>query len=185
MLGKLWVVLVIALFFVACSDNFPTAVSESDVSESDMFVQAVSKPAPDRGFDQYGYNYTARVFVGPADGVDRILDGKVWGDPTYANDHLKMMWSKGWDDARFHGGTWGPDAFEDNQWNGKVPGGSGEIWHYKIIWVGSQLEDSQYWREGGYAIWGEFEVIMSHGTVANEHIWETHAVPTGYGSSGP
>jgi preprotein translocase subunit SecG len=27
------------------------------------------------GFDEYGYNYQARVFVGKADGVDRVLDG--------------------------------------------------------------------------------------------------------------
>jgi hypothetical protein len=51
------------------------------------------------GFDEFGYNYKARVFVGKADGVDRVLDGKVWGDPAYANDHLVMKWSKAWDDA--------------------------------------------------------------------------------------
>jgi hypothetical protein len=32
--------------------------------------------------------------LGKADGVDRVLDGKVWGDPTYANDWLVMKWSK-------------------------------------------------------------------------------------------
>ena len=71
-------------------------------------------------FDEFGYNYAARIFVGRADGVDRVLDGAVWGDPTYANDHLVMKWSKGWDDARFHGVPWGPDAWEDNEWNGMV-----------------------------------------------------------------
>lgn len=30
-------------------------------------------------FDQFGYNYRARTFVGSADGVDRIIDGLVWG----------------------------------------------------------------------------------------------------------
>lgn len=133
------------------------------------------------GFDVYGYNYNARIFTGKADGVDRNLDGAVWGDPTYANDHLVMKWSKGWDEARFHGAAWGPDAYEDNEWNGKAPGGSGEVWHYKIIWVGPELEASQYWREGGYPIWGQFEVIFSQGTVANEHFWDAHANPTGYG----
>lgn len=29
------------------------------------------------GFDEFGYNYGARVFAGKADGVDRVLDGKV------------------------------------------------------------------------------------------------------------
>ncbi|MBC7233623.1 MAG: hypothetical protein H5T68_10345 [Chloroflexi bacterium] len=62
-----------------------------------------------------------------------------------------------------------------------MPGGSGETWHYKIIWVGPELENSPYWREGGYAIWGQFEVIFSHGTVANEHFWDAHANPAGFG----
>lgn len=140
-----------------------------------------AQPA-DKGFDEFGYNYQARIFVGPADGVDRVLDGKVWGDPTYANDYLVMKWSKGWDDARFHGATWGPDAWEDNEWNGMVPNGSQEVWHYKVIWVGPELEGSPYWREGGYAIWGQFEVIMSQGVVDGEHIWEMPIVtPNGYG----
>ncbi len=133
------------------------------------------------GFDEFGYNYQARVFVGVADGVDRNLDGTVWGDPTYAKDLLVMKWSKAWDDARFNGAPWGPDAWEDNEWNGRVPGGSGEVWHYKIIWVGPELEDSQYWRDGGYAIWGQFEVIMDQGADPEGHSWLTHATPTGYG----
>jgi hypothetical protein len=79
------------------------------------------------GFDEFGYNYVAEIFNGPADGVDRVIDGAVWGDPTYANDHLVMKWSKGWDDARFGGQPWGPTDWEDNEWNGAVPGGSGEV----------------------------------------------------------
>jgi hypothetical protein len=134
------------------------------------------------GFDEFGYNYQARVFVGKADGVDRVLDGKVWGDPTYANDWLVMKWSKAWDDARFHGADWTPDAWCTNEWNGAVSGGSGEVWHYKIIWVGPELEDSPYWREGGYPIWGQFEVIMDQGTVIGEgHYWYALATPNGLG----
>ncbi len=141
------------------------------------------------GFDEFGYNYRARIFAGPADGVDRVWDGKVWGDPTYANDRLVMKWSKAWDDARFHGAPWTPEAWVDNQWNGQVPGGSGEVWHYKIIWVGPELQNSPYWREGGYPIWGQFEVIMDHGVSdfaycepnGGGHQWCAHALPSGYG----
>jgi hypothetical protein len=133
------------------------------------------------GFDEFGYNYNARIFVGAADGVDKVLDGTVWGDPFYASDHLVMKWSKAWNDARFHDAAWTPDAWEDNEWNGMGPDGSGEVWHYKIVWVGPELENSLYWREGGYAIWGQFEVIFSHGTAGGEHTWETHALPSGYG----
>lgn len=135
------------------------------------------------GFDEFGYNYQANIFSGAADGVDRVLDGMVWGDPTYANDLLVMKWSNAWDDARFGDplAPWTADAWETNEWNGMVPGGSGEVWHYKIIWVGSELSASPYWREGGYAIWGQFEVIMSQGTASGSHIWETLATPNGFG----
>ena len=100
-----------------------------------------------------------------------------------------MKWSKGWDDARFHGGEWTTDAWENNEWNGKVPGGSGEVWHYKIVWVGPELESSQYWRDGGYPIWGQFEVIMDQGISTTNycdgnnggHQFCAHAIPTGYG----
>ncbi len=133
------------------------------------------------GFDEFGYNYNAKLFNGPADGVDRNLDDKVWGDPVYAKDHLTMKWSPAWNDARFGQEAWNCDAWTDNHWNGKVPGGSGEIWHYKIVWVGPELQQSSCWRAGGYPIWGQFEVIFSQGTVANQHFWETHAYPAGYG----
>ena len=148
-------------------------------------TMVLAKPT-NKGFDEFGYNYNARIFVGKADGVDRNLDGTVWGDPTYANDLLVMKWSKAWDDARFHGAEWTCDAWLDNEWNGNVPGGSGETWHYKIIWVGPELEDSPCWVDGGYPIWGQFEVIMSHGTFQEDskivHMWEAHAIPTGYGA---
>jgi hypothetical protein len=135
------------------------------------------------GSDQFGYNYGARIFVGPADGVDRVLDGKVWGDPTYAKDRLVMKWSQAWDDARFHGAPWTPDAWCNNEWNGKVPGGSGWTEHVKIIWVGPDLEASPYWKGGGTQIWGEFEVIMDQGIdPSSGHVWWTHAVPCGYGA---
>ena len=135
------------------------------------------------GFDQYGYNYGARLFSGPADGVDRTLDGTVWGDPTYANDHLVMKWSKAWDDARFHGAPWTPDAWLDNEWNGNVPNGSGWTEHVKIIWVGPALAASPYWRDGGYAIWGEFEAIVDFGNDP-DHVRTVyaHAAPAGYGA---
>jgi len=151
---------------------------------------AFASHATTKGFDQYGYNYQARIFVGLADGVDRNLDGNVWGDPAYANDRLVMKWSKAWDDARFHGAPWAPGAWVDNEWNGAVSGGSGEVWHYKIVWVGPSLQNSPYWRDGGYPIWGEFEVIMDQGVSdtdycgANKggHQWCALATPNGYGA---
>ncbi|MGB9673968.1 MAG: hypothetical protein ACPL3P_07500, partial [Anaerolineales bacterium] len=118
-----------------------------------LAVTSIVVLAGGNGFDEFGYNYTARIFVGQADGVDRVLDGQMWGDPTYASDHLVMKWSKAWADARFNGAPWTCDAWEDNEWNGAVPGGSGEVWHYKIVWVGTGLKNSPCWREGGYPVW--------------------------------
>lgn len=140
--------------------------------------------ANEKGFDEFGYNRQANIFVGAADGVDRNLDGKVWGDPTYANDHLKMKWNEEWNRGNAEG--WNdPDgyygAWTDNQWNGKIPNGSGEIWYYKIRWVGPCGSTGNSLPSGGYCIWGQFEVSMSHGTVANEHFWDAHAIPAGFG----
>jgi hypothetical protein len=135
------------------------------------------------GFDEYGYNPTARNFVGAADGVDRNLDGTVWGDPTYTNDHLKMKWNAEWDRGNAKGWSDTDDyrAWIDNQWNGKKPDGSGEVWHYKIKWIGACGADGTPTSNGGYCIWGQFEVLMSHGTIANQHFWDAHSVPTGFG----
>jgi len=149
-----------------------------------LVVTVIPVQAKDTGFDEFGYNYQARVFAGLADGVDRVLDGTVWGDPTYANDWLVMKWSKGWDDARFHGASWTSDAWETNEWNGMNPCGSQSVWHYKIIWVGPELENSPYWREGGYAIWNQFEVIMDQGidpSIGPGHMFFTLATPNGFG----
>jgi hypothetical protein len=133
-------------------------------------------------FDEFGYNEVAGIFNGPADGVDRNLDGTVWGDPTYANDNLIMKWNNEWDRGKLENWANPPYfAWENNEWNGAFPGGSGEVWHYKIIWVGTELENSAYWADGGYPIWGQFEVIMDQGSIANEHFWYAHANPNGVG----
>lgn len=144
------------------------------------FVKAAQPSG--KGFDEFGYNYGARIFSGAADGVDRNLDGTVWGDAAYGADHLVMKWSKAWDDARFGGAPWTSGAWVSNEWNGMKADGSKTTEHVKIIWVGPELENSPLWREGGYAIWGQFEAILDHGMVAGEHMWWTHAMPSGFGA---
>ena len=147
------------------------------------FVPVAFAIQPDgNGFDEYGYNRKARNFVGTGESwsLAKGLPADYLG--IYANDKLVMKWNAEWDRGNADGWTdtfYG--AWETNEWNGAVPGGSGEVWHYKIIWVGSSLADSPYWREGGYAIWGQFEVIMDQGTADGEHWWYTHAIQTGFG----
>ncbi len=139
-------------------------------------------------FDQYGYNDKARIFNGLADGVDRNLDGMVWGSPTYAKDRLVMKWNAAWDACNAAGNNSESacsTAWLDNEWNGAA-GGSGEVWHYKIIWVGPDGPASKYWKPGGYSVWGNYEVLMDQGVVLGDsgavHTWFTRSTPNGYGA---
>ena len=132
------------------------------------------------GFDQFGYNDTARVFSGPADGVDRVLDGKVWGDPTYANDHLVMKWNAEWDRGNLENWAKPPyAAWLNNEWNGNVPGGSGESEIFKTVWYAGCAAAIPTPPAGGYCIWGQFAVLMDHAPSGD---WFAHADPTGYGA---
>jgi hypothetical protein len=145
-------------------------------------------PALAGGFDEYGYNDVAGIFNGSADGVDRVIDQAVWGDPTYANDHLVMKWNAEW--IRGKAENWSNPpyaAWENNEWNGAFPGGSGETWHYKIVWVGNYAVDPSLIPAGGYGVWGQFAVIMDQGVdrdAGSLHLWIAHANPTGYGVFG-
>ena len=137
------------------------------------------------GFDDVGYNRTARIFNGIA--WDWCMD-KV-GDTAWCEDYLGpskydklvMKWNAEWDRGNTEGWANPPyDAWENNQWNGKVPGGSGDVWHYKIVWVGPCTDGADL-PNGGYCIWGQFEVIMDQGTTGGVHEWFAHGIPTGYG----
>ena len=161
------------------------------------FLVALAGVAAAKGWS--GYNYDARVFVGTT--MQWCMQKFSWNEPTcttwlnangygpYINDKITMKWNAEWDRGVTE--SWASasapyDAWENNEWNGKVPEGSGEVWHYKIVWVGPGGSDSSYWHEGGYSIWGQFEVILSQGTTPDGgHIWEAlgHAIPTGYGSN--
>ncbi len=139
------------------------------------------------GFDDSGYNRTARIFNGTAMqwcmekvGDEEWCEGYL-GDTV--NDHLIMKWNAEWDRGNAENWSNGPySAWENNEWNGSFPGGSGDVWHYKIVWVGPCGPDFTPLENGGYCIWGQFEVIMDHGTSDGVHDWYAHALPTGYGS---
>jgi len=157
------------------------------------------------GFDQYGYNMKAMIFVGTGESWAMGKLGLSHTDAeaymgVYAHDRLVMKWSLAWhmavfgpDGIRENGDEWDwtPEAWCTNEWNGAVGkqwgggivSGSGEIEHCKIIWVGPELESSQYWRDGGYAIWGQFEVILDFycGPAVHGIDWYAHATPNGLG----
>ncbi len=180
-----------AALLAACTSEptAPKAVEQAVSTSSDMMaLKGGSCTLADGrvvapGFNALGYNYCAGLFNGPADGTDKVLDGKVWGDPTYAADHLVMKWNSAWDACNANRNVTNcTGAWTDNEWNGKVAGGSGESWHYKIKWVGSCGSYGTPLASGGYCIWNEYAVLFSHGSVANQHFWDTHAKPAGYGT---
>jgi hypothetical protein len=150
------------------------------------------------GFDQYGYNDTARVFVGSVwswalagNGGNEVatktfLDG--WWDGSshsisfYEQQGITMKWNAEWDRGNAEGWTASYyAAWTINEYHGVNMDGTHWTWHYKIVWVGSALEGSPHWRPGGYAIWEQFEVIMDMGTDAGVHYWYAHVAPNGLG----
>ncbi len=137
-------------------------------------------------FDSFGYNRTARIFVGTGESwaLAKGLPPDYMG--IYSKDRLVMKWNAEWDRGNAEGWQHAPyGAWEDNEWNGVMPGGSGENWHYKIKWVGTCGTDGTKLADGGYCIWGQFEVVMDQGkdpNVGPGHIWLAHANPTGYGN---
>lgn len=146
-----------------------------------------TKWSDERGFDEWGYNRTARIFSGT--GWSWCM-GKFSNEAyctaylgPYADDKLVMKWNAEWDRGNAENWSNPPyDAWTNNHWNGMAPGGSGETWHYEYVWVGSCGDYGTPLPNGGYCIWGQFEVIMSHGTFENQHYWDAHASPSGYGS---
>lgn len=145
-----------------------------------------------------GYNWKAKVFVGTGmqycqQRYDMTItktacEAKIGED---ADDHLVMKWSQAWhdtvfgpDNIRYNGdeSPWTTDAWVNNQWNGMFPGGSGKSYHSRIVWVGTPCDDTNpNWRDGGYCIWGQMEVIHKQGKDSSGHWWAAHGVPSGYG----
>lgn len=172
---KRLIVVAVALALVACSERQPTA-ARTGVS----FGQAGPQ-----GFDQYGYNRTARIFngTGASWSLAKGLPADYLG--AYANDKLVMKWNAEWDrGVAEHWGNPPYAASENNEWNGNCAGCSGAVWHYKITWVGPCGADGAPLADGGYCIWGEFETLMDQGrdpSFGPGHLWFAHASPNGYG----
>ncbi len=139
-------------------------------------AMAIYPAGKGKGFDQFGYNYKARLFnglLGNADenrtsgdgnsdtlfGDDYDTDWVTLGYPPgvpVAGTHLVMKWSKAWDMAKF-----GPDDIRDNgdelDWNTDAWMTNHDTWtddqgkkhvaFFKAVWVGV----------GQGNLWGNFE----------------------------
>jgi len=140
------------------------------------------------GFDQYGYNYQAHLFVGTYDSVDRKLDGMDWGQTgDWVDDQLIMKWSDDWlsnrdcngDHKLDRGipGAWGISrGWLTNQVNGDYDSDGDGIqdahytWFTKIVWVGP-----------GGSLWGQYEVILE---VGNDPVGGIHGLQLKVGAPG-
>lgn len=137
-----------------------------------------------------GYNDQARIFVGT---------GRQWceqGRPDwpgcidylgpYADDKITMKWNAEWDRGNEENWANPPyDAWENNEWNGMFPGGSGAVWHYKIKWDEGCANSDVSSVAGAYCLWEDFAVLMDQGVdpaYGPGHIWFAHGIPTGYGA---
>lgn len=152
------------------------------ISLSLFVIPAFAAQPADKGFNEFGYNYGARIFNGTGSGwcLARGASANCLG--AYSLDKLVMKWNAEWDRGNEEDWLNPPyNAWTDNEWNGKVPGGSDETWHYKIVWVGPCTEGDTV-DGGGYCLWGEFAVILSQGTAGGEHLWDVLAKPAGYGA---
>ena len=149
-----------------------------------LLVSALAAPAAANGFDQYGYNRTARVFQGPASGYCLARGWPADCQGIYSNDNLVMKWNAEWDRGNATNRAAGPyRAYLDNEWNGNGPGGSGYTEHFKAVWVGPCGADGTVLANGGYCLWGQFEAIFDRGMDPSHTPWIlAHAKPAGYGS---
>jgi hypothetical protein len=139
------------------------------------------------GFDQYGYNDTARIFNGTGSSWCLARSEATGCMGIYSSDKLVMKWTADWD--RGNAENWANPPYDkawlDNEWNGNVKGGSGAVWHYKTKWIGPCGADGTVLADGGYCIWGQFETIMDQGkdpSLGLGHIWFAKAKPAGYGT---
>lgn len=122
------------------------------------------------GFDQFGYNYQAHLFVGTYDSSDRNLDGKYWGSTgDFVDDSLIMKWSDPWlanvdcnGDGKLDRGLGGDPNYmgisqgwltNQNAGDYDLDGDGYQETHYayfaKIVWVGP-----------GGPLWSQYEIIQ-------------------------
>lgn len=144
------------------------------------------------GFDQYGYNWNANIFNGTylgwcQESLNLTAQQCTSVLPSYginSNDRLNMKWNSAWNACNKYGTPAScSGAWLDNESNGEVVGGSGIVWHYKIVWS-SVCASGGTPTIGGYCVWGSYEVLMDQGTVNGVHSWYALAAPNGYGFIG-
>lgn len=157
--------------------------------QSGSITDSVGNPLA-TGFDQYGYNYQAHLFVGTYDSVDRNIDGTYWGSTgDYVDDGLIMKWSDPW------------LANVDCNGDGKLDRGlvDGVVGGTSLGWLTNQNEgdydsngdgtqDAHYtyftkivWTGTGSPLWGQYTIIQE---VYNDPIGGFHGLQSKIGAPG-
>jgi len=139
----------------------------------------------DTGFDQAGYNHNAHIYNGTyGDWCLEKVGDAAWCELNYGgwlDDKLIMKWNEDWDLGNTEGWTGESyDAWLSNHGNGKLPGGSGETYFAKIVWIG-ECTEGEVFADGSYCIWGQFAVIMEKTQKEGILDFSTHGIPSGYG----
>ncbi len=114
------------------------------------------------GFDQYGYNYQAQSFNGRYCDFDRVIGG------DFCDVQLSMKWSYYWLNPDRQRGcdrktgvcTGTSTGWLTNHQRGTNPNGSHWEYFVKIVYTGESHPDGFVYPNGGYAIWGVYEVIQ-------------------------
>lgn len=131
------------------------------------------------GFDQFGYNYQAHLFVGTYDSSDRKLDGAYWGDAgDYVDDMLTMKWSDDWLSTLDCDGNGKLDRGYGTSTPGISRGWLTNLWltddgysnFTKIVWVGP-----------GGDLWGQYTIVLDVNDPAIGHGLDTKVAAPGFG----
>lgn len=96
-MNKLFSSVVIAIIFVL-TPSFVMAIKPTTCAaiQDGTITDSAGNPIV-LGYDQFGYNYQAHMFVGTYDSVDRKIDGTYWGESgDFVDNKLIMKWSDTW-----------------------------------------------------------------------------------------
>ncbi len=97
----------------------------------------------------------------------------------YANDHLLLQWNTAYDTCRLGGSCEG--AWLMVKWNGMIPTGSGELWHYKIDYRGAICPIGVILPDGSSCYGNGFVILSSQGRIDGQHLVLAKAVSNGLG----
>jgi hypothetical protein len=92
--------------------------------------------------------------------TERGLGGMCLGQ--YSNDKVVMKWNDEW--ARGKAESWSVPPYDASlkiRWNGKIKGGTGDLFRYRIDWMPDKCSpELSKLPGGGYCLWGHFKLKL-------------------------